>query len=63
MTLAHEKGEIVFACDACDDEFRVPKATGFDEAWAAAKAEGWTAAKVGNNWFHSCPACPAAHLR
>lgn len=25
--------------------------------WAAAKAEGWTASKLGDFWSHGCPEC------
>jgi hypothetical protein len=49
----------VVECDECEeveDEF---EGKTFQEFWAAAKAAGWRAYKIGGKWRHSCPSCVA----
>jgi len=51
------EGQIVFYCDGCGDEFYESGTSEFNEAWADASAEGWTARKTNNGWTHKCPSC------
>lgn len=51
-----QHGKLIFECDSCPETFE-PETRDFDEAWSAAKAEGWTARKLGKDWLHGCPAC------
>ena len=54
--LDRQKGRVVFECDSC--EATTESDTGdFNEAWAAAKRDGWKARKIGADWVHACPDC------
>ncbi|AXK79982.1 hypothetical protein DW352_05280 [Pseudolabrys taiwanensis] len=54
-------GRIVIECDSCDETFDGNSIEGdgddWQEVWPAAKAEGWTSKKIGNEWVHGCPHC------
>lgn len=51
-------GRLVLTCDSCDEEFDGDwDADEFSEMWAAAKAEGWKAKKIGGDLVHGCPVC------
>jgi hypothetical protein len=47
---------LVIECDACPETFEGESGE-FNEVWAAAKRDGWTAKKVGDLWIHECPTC------
>lgn len=63
MTSSRERNGFAFECDACS-EVLGPPALGrgsaprdFEESLAEAKAKGWRAVKVGDEWEHRCPDC------
>jgi ribosomal protein L37AE/L43A len=51
-----QNGKLVWECDTCLETFE-PDTGDFNEASAAAKRDGWKAAKVGDVWVHACPDC------
>lgn len=51
-----QHGKIIFECDCCPETFESETAD-FNEAWTAAKAEGWRSKKVAEEWLHSCGKC------
>lgn len=56
MSSERQGGVIVFHCDTCP-EVCEGESSDFREEWAAARREGWTAAQIGSEWTHHCPAC------
>ena len=56
MTVHYPHGKIALSCDGCPETYEAT-ATEFREALDEAKAEGWRAYKVGNDWEHLCPDC------
>lgn len=54
MAIDRQHGKIVLECDTCDATF-VGDSGEWNEVWPKARDEGWKAAKVGNDWVHSCP--------
>jgi hypothetical protein len=57
MTIDRQHSRLVFSCDSCDATFEGSPDDDFVHAWAAAKAEGWKARKIGKEWVHACPDC------
>lgn len=57
MTVQKTGNHVGFSCDSCPETFEDDEAGEFGEAWAAAKAQGWRAAKEGGDWNHYCPDC------
>lgn len=51
-----QDGKILFECDQCDEVWD-SGTSDFQEAWAAAKREGWRTRKIGTEWVHACPSC------
>ena len=51
-----QRDTIIFECDRCAEIFDAERDE-FNEAWTAAKHEGWTARKIGPDWVHACPRC------
>jgi len=47
----------VFHCDGCPECYEGEPGEEFREVWALAREEGWRTFKVGQDWFHRCPAC------
>lgn len=56
MSNTYIKGEVVFECDTCGETFGYD-GPDFARVWSAAKREGWTARKVGQDWVHKCNEC------
>jgi hypothetical protein len=56
MTIHRDKGKVVFECDECGEDYNAQESV-FDEAWQAAKADGWVSYKLGSEWHHFCPDC------
>lgn len=56
MSSERNGGVVVFHCDSCPDSFE-SESSDFNTALADAKADGWRAYLVGNDWCHACPAC------
>lgn len=52
-----QHGRIVFVCDSCDATFEGSNGDDFNDAWSAAKRDGWTTRKFGDEWLHGCPDC------
>ena len=55
-------GQIVFECDSCDEVYE-SDTDDFQEAWSAAKREGWRARRLDTGpaeWIHECPKCNGA---
>jgi hypothetical protein len=50
-------GRLIFECDSCAATFEGAKGDDFNEAWGAAKSEGWKAQKIGQTWIHACSDC------
>lgn len=57
MAIDRQGAKIMFACDCCPEVFESEDRQEFNEAWAAAKLEGWRAKKIGTEWVHECPNC------
>jgi Fe2+ or Zn2+ uptake regulation protein len=49
-------GPISFCCDNCG-EVEETRCAEFSGALAKSQAHGWRAAKVGDEWEHTCPDC------
>lgn len=63
MTHRLDRGMHIFDCDECG-ESTVGESLGpqsrnptFQEAWAQAKDDGWTAKRLDGTFEHWCPAC------
>lgn len=56
MSLQRIHNEVVFECDACGETFEIGDED-FNTTWNAAKREGWSARKVGQDWVHKCNEC------
>lgn len=54
MSTDTQHGRIIIACDTCDATFEGDSKE-WNEVWPKAKAEGWRARQVGNDWVHACP--------
>jgi len=50
-------GKIVIECDACDETFEGERGDEWAEVWPAAKRDGWTTRKIGDEWLHRCLTC------
>lgn len=53
----HQGLKILFECDSCAEIFESEERAEFDDAWAAAKRDGWSCRKIANQWLHGCPSC------
>jgi rubredoxin len=51
-----QHGKIIFECDSCDETFDAETGD-FNDAWAAAKRDGWRSRKIASEWLHGCPKC------
>lgn len=56
MTVDRQHGLIQISCDTCGEVFD-GKTDDWNEVWHEAKAEGWKARKIGNEWVHACADC------
>ena len=52
-----QHGYILFECDSCGETFNAEKTGDFNEAWAAAKRDGWRTRKIAGEWIHCCERC------
>jgi hypothetical protein len=59
MTIERQRrvGGIIIECDepGCNEEYQISDGVGFDYGWEEAKARGWRAKRIGNDWVHGCP--------
>ena len=46
-------GPITFECNVCHEELET-ETNDFKEAMSTLKENGWSARKIGENWFHVC---------
>ena len=51
-----QHGKIIFECDSFSETFDAEVAD-FNEAWNAAKRDGWRSRKIANEWIHGCSKC------
>jgi hypothetical protein len=56
MTLHHQRGEIAWECDGCDEVLETGT-DDFEQARGELRAERWDTRKVDGEWNHYCPAC------
>lgn len=56
MSMQRIHGEVSFECNSCGETFEMGSEN-FDITWNAAKRDGWTAKKIGNDWIHTCNEC------
>lgn len=61
MAIDRIKGQLTLSCDNCGE---FVEGDDFNEMWEAAKAAGWKARKIGEEWFHRCPdpSCQASPM-
>lgn len=59
--IERQYGRIIFVCDDCGETHEASSRE-FNEAWAEARDEGWSATKDGEKWVHWChqPCEPSA---
>jgi hypothetical protein len=52
-----QHGKILIECDSCPEVFDAESPI-WNVVWHAAKRDGWTAEKIGDDqWVHSCRRC------
>jgi hypothetical protein len=56
MTMIRIHKQVVFECDGCGDTFDAGTSD-FDDAYHAAKQEGWVAFNNDGDWEHRCEDC------
>lgn len=56
MTIARQRGKIVFQCDDCGAEYDT-LTDDFRDGLDDAKSDGWVARLVDGEWQHFCPDC------